>query len=55
LDGNKDAAARIEEYGMLILDARAFIGKNRIPAIGIEPADNPKTGEGRNYDYGRTI
>jgi RecJ-like exonuclease len=55
LNENKDAADRIEEYGMLILDARAFVGPNRIPAIGIEPADDPKTGTGRNYDFGRAI
>jgi hypothetical protein len=53
--GNKEAAERIEEYGRLILDARAFIGLNRLPAIKPEPLDNPATGEGRNCDYGRTI
>jgi hypothetical protein len=51
----KEAKERIEEYGYLILDARAFIGPNRIPAIIPEPANNPKTGEGRDYDYGRAI
>lgn len=50
-----EAAARIEEYGMLILDARTYIGPNRILAIKEEPKDNPKTGEGRNCDYGRAI
>ncbi len=55
VEGVKEAAERIEEYGRLILDARAFVGPNRIPAIGVEPEDNPKTGEGRNCDYGRTI
>jgi RecJ-like exonuclease len=55
VEDNKEAAERIEEYGRLILDARMFIGPNRIPAIGVEPKDNPKTGEGRNCDYGRTI
>lgn len=72
-----EAAARIEEYGMLILkeqfrqlatgitieefdaawkeyeesDYRSY------PAVPIrlEPSDNPKRGEGRNCDYGRTI
>jgi hypothetical protein len=33
----KEAAERIEEYGRLILDARMFVGKNRTPAIKIEP------------------
>ena len=55
VDGNKEAAERIEEYGRLILDARTYIGPDRILAIGVEPADNPETGEGRNCDYGRTI
>jgi RecJ-like exonuclease len=55
VEGNKDAADRIEEYGMLILDARTYVGKNRIPAIGVEPPDDPKTGTGRNYDFGRAI
>jgi hypothetical protein len=53
--GVKEAAERIEKYGYLILDARAFIGPNRIPAIGIEPENNQKTWTGRDYDYGRTI
>ena len=55
VEGNKDAVARIEEYGRLIIDARAFVGPNRIPAIGVEPENNPKTGEGRDFDYGRAI
>jgi len=55
VEGVPEAASRIEEYGMLILDARAFIGPNRIPAIKNEPEDNPKTGEGRGYDWGRAI
>ena len=46
---------RIEEYGRLILDARFFVGPNRISAIMTEPEDDPKTGTGRRYDYGRTI
>jgi hypothetical protein len=58
--GNRDKAAqvareRIEEYGELIQDARMFQGKNRIPTITTEPANNPHTGEGRDYDYGRAI
>jgi hypothetical protein len=49
------ARDRIEEYGRLILDARMFIGPNRIPAIKSEPANDAKTGTGRDYDYGRAI
>jgi len=55
VEGNKAAQERIEEYGYLILDARAFIGRDRIPMIKTEPADNPKTHEGRTYDWGRAI
>lgn len=68
------AAARIEEYGLLTLEARAYPGPSRcthrkefkctrcevptgtkVYAISVEPADNPETGEGRNYDFGRAI
>jgi hypothetical protein len=49
------ARERIEEYGRLIIDARHFVGKDRVPTIKPEPADNPMTGEGRNCDYGRAI
>lgn len=55
VEGVKDAQDRIEEYGMLILEARAFVGPNKIPIIIAEPADDPKTGTGRNCDYGRAI
>lgn len=55
VEGVKEAAERIEEYGRLILDARMFVGPKRIPAIGVEPENNQKRGEGRRYDYGRTI
>ena len=55
IDGNREAQERIEEYGRLILDARAFIGLNRIPAIGLEPGDNEARGEGRMYDFGRAV
>lgn len=55
VDGNKEAAERIDEYGRLILEARSFIGPNKIPCIKPEPENNPNTGEGRDYDYGRTI
>ncbi len=55
IEGNKEAKERIEEYGMLILEARAYIGPNKIPAIGVEPEDNPKTFTGRKYDFGRAI
>src|SRR4029077_1173337 len=76
VEGVPEAAARIEEYGMLIIkeqirqltegltneqfdeawkeyEERDF----HAPAFPIrpEPADNPKTGEGRNYDFGRAI
>lgn len=53
VDEVKEAAERIEEYGRLILDARAFVGKDRNPCIGFEPRDNPATGEGRYEDWGR--
>ena len=74
VDGDAQAAARIEEYGMLTLEARAFPGPSeckhdkkfrcdrctldkgaKIYVIGVEPADDPKTGEGRRHDYGRSI
>lgn len=55
IEGVKEAQIRIEEYGRLILDARMFIGKDRIPCIKSEPLDDPKKGTGRKYDYGRTI
>jgi len=73
-----EAAARIEEYGMLIVKEqlrqlalnlsnerfdelwREYEAANfRLPyspvPIRFEPEDNPKTGEGRNCDYGRAI
>jgi len=49
------AQDRIEEYGRLVLDARMFVGPNRIPAIKVEPENDAKTGTGRDYDYGRAI
>ena len=55
VEGLPEAAERIEEYGRLIIDARLFVGKDRVPTIKPEPADNPETGEGRNFDYGRAI
>lgn len=59
----KEAMERIEEYGRMTqwsiqtLGAELRDGKTKKLLIkGIaEPADNRKTGEGRNYDYGRTI
>lgn len=51
----KEARDRIEEYGRLILDARTFIGKDRHPAIGVEPSDDIRTRTGRKYDWGTTI
>jgi hypothetical protein len=50
-----EAKERIEDYGLSTLDARAFIGPNRVPMIGVEPPDDPKTGTGRRYDYGRGV
>jgi len=55
VEGVKAAADRIEEYGYLILEARAFIGPNKLPAIGVEPENDPKKGVGRDYDFGRAI
>jgi len=55
IENVKEAQERIEEYGRLILDARMFIGKDRIPCIGVEPENDAKTGTGRDYDYGRAI
>ena len=49
------ARERIEEYGLLVLDARTYAGIDRVSMIGVEPADNPDTGEGRRYDYGRGV
>jgi hypothetical protein len=51
----KEAQERIEEYGRLILDARMFIGKDRIPCLKVEPENDAKTGTGRDYDFGRAI
>lgn len=58
--GDNDAKAkaardRIEEYGRLILDARMFIGKDRIPVIVEEPKDDKKTFTGPTFDYGRAV
>lgn len=47
--GNKAAQERIEEYGEL---NRKFLSSL---IVGFEPADDPKTGTGRNFDYGRSI
>lgn len=53
LDNNSPVARaaqqRIEEYGLLTLQERAKL------VVGFEPEDNPKTGQGRRYDYGRSI
>jgi hypothetical protein len=51
----QEARDRIEEYGRLILDARMFVGKARIPAIVAEPEDDQSKGQGRRFDYGRAI
>lgn len=55
VEGNRDAQLRIEEYGMLILDARTYQGPGRVLMIGIEPSNDQEKGTGRDYDYGRTI
>ena len=43
---------RIEKYGLMILDARTYVGKDRIPAIKSEPENDSKTHQGRDYDRG---
>jgi hypothetical protein len=63
VDGNKEAQARIEEYGDLIQDSLGTLGAELrekksgkiIKPGNPEPANNPRTGEGRDYDYGRSI
>lgn len=59
-DNEKEAEAakiRIEEYGALILKARIFVRTGKYPTIMMrfEPENNREKGEGRDYDYGRTI
>ena len=49
VDGVKEAAERIEEYGRMNKEMIASL------IVGYEPEDNPKTGEGRKYDHGRAI
>ena len=51
----EEARDRIEEYGMLVLEARTYVGKDRLPAIKEEPVDDQKTRTGREYDWGRAI
>jgi len=77
--GNKDAEARIDEYGMLILkeqlrllavdvtreqfeeawkeyEAGKCISKGGLPVPArMEPDDKAELGQGRRFDYGRTI
>ncbi len=48
IDKDKSEQERIEAYGLMTLEARIEMG------IGIEPADDPKTGIGRKYDCGRS-
>lgn len=48
LDNNKEEQERIEVYGLMTLESRIEMG------IKPEPADDPKTGTGRNCDYGRS-
>lgn len=47
-DNVADEQERINEYGLMILQSRIDMG------ISVEPADDPKTGTGRNCDYGRS-
>lgn len=49
VQGRKDEAERIEAYGLMIKEVQASL------IVGYEPEDNPKTGEGRRFDYGRAI
>ena len=49
VDDRRDEQLRIEEYGALTKD---FI-QNLV--VGFEPVDDPKTGTGRRYDYGRSV
>jgi hypothetical protein len=55
VEQKKEAEERIEEYGRLILEARAFIGKDKLYVIIPEPENNAAKGEGRDYDYGRPV
>jgi hypothetical protein len=59
---NKDAAKRIELYhesdqlSLVKLGAQLRDTKGEILFEGTpEPEDDPKKGQGRKYDYGRTI
>ena len=49
VDGYLPAQKRIEEYGRLNNEMTLSL------ISGYEPEDNPKTGTGRTYDYGRPI
>jgi hypothetical protein len=53
--GAKAAQDRIEEYGRLILDARMFVGAERVPCIKSEPENDSRKHEGRDFDFGRAI
>jgi hypothetical protein len=48
VDGDQEEIERIEIYGLMTLAARIDM------KIGFEPEDDPKTGTGRNCDWGRT-
>lgn len=48
VQGYPEEQERIEEYGLMTLESRIEM------KIGVEPADDPKTGTGRNCDYGRS-
>jgi hypothetical protein len=49
VDGNEIEQLRIEIYGASIKD---FI---QSLVVGEEPVDDPRTGTGRTFDYGRTV
>jgi hypothetical protein len=55
VQGKKDAQDRIEEYGRLIIEARAFVGPKKISAIVPEPPDDRDKATGPTYDYGRSL
>ena len=46
------ARQRIEEYGEMITQARAFVGPAKNPTIADEPEDNQYYGEGPTHDWG---
>jgi len=47
--GSNEARDRIEEYGRMARESLAEL------VVGFEPDDDPKKGQGRKYDFGRSI